>query len=90
MSRSYRHNPVVKCAKDSWYKKHFNRKLRRSDKFQDIPDGSAYRKMNCSWYICDYSCRVDYDDAKNWQWTKEHFDDEKDFKAYWSSHYRTK
>ena len=90
MSRSYKHNVVIKCAKDPWYKKHFSRKIRRSNKFQDIPNGNAYKKLNCSWDICDYACRAEFNDAKNWQWVKDEFDNEEDFKAYWSSHYRTK
>lgn len=56
MSRSYKHNPeyVDFVTPDTSFKKIFNRRLRRSQKCQDIPSGNAYKKMNCSWLIRDW------------------------------------
>lgn len=55
MSRSYKKTPSCHIvARDSWYKKHYNRKLRRNRNAQDIPDGNAYRKMNETWNIDDW------------------------------------
>ena len=90
VSRSYKHNVIVKYAKDTWYKKYFNRKVRRNSKFQSIPDGNAYKKLNNTWDICDFPCRADYNDFKTWRWVQERFDNEEESKAYWASHYKTK
>jgi len=55
MSRSYRKH--VEISKDpggpyrKFAKKMAKRKVRRT---KDIPDGKAYRKVYCSWEICDY------------------------------------
>ena len=54
MSRSYKKTPSCHVVKrDGWYKKHYNRKLRRTH-LLDIPSGNAYRKMNESWNIDDF------------------------------------
>lgn len=54
MSRSCKKTPSCHVVKrDGWYKKHYNRKLRRAHKL-DIPSGNAYRKMNEPWNIDDF------------------------------------
>lgn len=52
MSRSRKKHPIVRCG-DTFYKKIFNRRFRRK-KDLDFPSGSAYRKTNESWDICDF------------------------------------
>ncbi len=56
MSRSYRHHTYLK-DRNPWMKKHFNRKIRRSnqERFSDIPNGGFYKKLNCSWEISDFT-----------------------------------
>lgn len=57
MTRSYKkHGFVHGAGHDGSWKKIFNRRLRRNDKFNDIPDGGAYKKLNCSWSISDWPC----------------------------------
>lgn len=59
MSRSYKKEPVVKdYNRDS--KKYANRKVRRKFKNCDYSNGNAYRKLCCSWDICDYKFRETY------------------------------
>jgi len=59
MSRSYKKEPVVKDYNRN-SKKYANRKVRRKFKNCDYPDGNAYRKLTCSWDICDYKFRETY------------------------------
>jgi hypothetical protein len=56
MSKSYKHTPCVKQQGRSkkFYKKYANKKIRRKQLNEDIPDGSSYRKLFESWDICDY------------------------------------
>lgn len=51
MSRSYKHVP---CYKDynRGMKKCANRYVRRN--YLVVPSGMAYKKLFCSWNICDY------------------------------------
>ena len=61
MSRSYKRTPIYtdysrKTTK--YFKRQASHKIRRST---DVPDGRAYRKFYCSWYIHD---RISY-------WPKE-------------------
>ena len=51
MSRSYKHVP---CYKDHnrGMKKCANRKIRRN--YLIVPSGMAYKKLFCSYEICDY------------------------------------
>jgi hypothetical protein len=73
MSHSYRHNYVFKTAGDKSMKKIFNRRLRRSQKCDNIPDGNAYRKYNNPWDIADYTYR--YDDFNHfWNVQKDYYD----------------
>lgn len=69
MSRSYKKHPIFTDNSDagekkSW-KKIFNKKLRRSSKYIDIPDGGYYKKCNESYYICDFKSVPDWDDPDN-------------------------
>ncbi|MBD5512112.1 MAG: hypothetical protein HDR08_12830 [Lachnospiraceae bacterium] len=56
MSRSYKRIP---CCKDysRGMKKHANRYVRRNYVNRNdvvLPSGAAYKKLFCSWDICDY------------------------------------
>ena len=59
MSKSYKKEPVVKDYNKN-AKKHANRKVRRIFKNCDYPNGNAYRKLCCSWDICDWWFRETY------------------------------
>ena len=59
MSRSYKKEPVVKDYNRN-SKKYANRKVRRIFKNCDYPNGSAYKKLYCSWDICDWRFRETY------------------------------
>ena len=53
MSRSYKKNPSVKCEHScKWGKKQANRKFRHTT--DDISNGNYYRKVYCTWDVCDY------------------------------------
>lgn len=52
MSRSRKKHPLIQCCGDKSLKKIFNRRFRRN-KDLDFPSGSAYRKTNESWELCD-------------------------------------
>lgn len=60
MSRSRKKTPCCHIVKkDTWFKRHFNRKLRRApidfgEGVSSLPDGNAYRKANESWLIDDW------------------------------------
>ena len=92
MSRSYRHVPGYN-DRDPVTKKIFNRRIRRSSapKYQDIPNGSAYKKLNNSWEICDYGCIYytldDAIDFYNDTWSSKSKDE---IYADWVSHYFSK
>jgi len=52
VSRSRKKTPsCTHGTHDASYKKIFNRRVRHAD---DVPDGSAYRKMNWSWLISEF------------------------------------
>lgn len=52
MSKSFKHNPIIKYGGYSKYGKHWaNKKVRN---FIDLSDGSCYKKLYCSYDICDY------------------------------------
>ena len=53
MSRSRKKFPIVKCEDSCKQGKKFaNKKVRRFKGF--IPNGKSYKKLYCSWDICDY------------------------------------
>jgi hypothetical protein len=49
MSRSYRKIPKY-SRNDTWAKRQASKKARKAD----LPDGGAYKRVYCSWNICDY------------------------------------
>ena len=55
MSRSYKRNPVISYAKNPMGKKEANKKVRNS---KEISDGKWYKKLYCSYNICD--CKFDW------------------------------
>lgn len=75
MSRSYK-KAIDKCAGDKSFKHVFNRSLRRQE---ELPNGKAYRKFNCTYDI--YDCKFDnrFEDK---QPGKKHFKLGKEWKAW--------
>lgn len=63
MSRSYKKVP---CCKDynRGMKQRANRHLRRN--YLDIPSGMAYKKLFCSYEICDYGFLKTFSSYKKW------------------------
>lgn len=63
MSRSYKKVP---CCKDynRGMKQRANRHLRRN--YLDIPSGRAYKKLFCSYDICDYRFLETFSSYKKW------------------------
>ena len=63
MSRSYKKVP---CYKDynRGMKQCANRHLRRN--YLDIPSGRAYKKIFCSYDICDYKFLKTFNSYKKW------------------------
>lgn len=54
MSRSYRKVAGYKdCS--PWYKNYANRRVRRKSVEFFIPNGNGYRRLTCSYDICDWS-----------------------------------
>lgn len=51
MSRSYK-KPVIKLKNNKFYKKQFNKNLRRS---KEAYQGMNFKKVNNTWDICDYN-----------------------------------
>ncbi len=57
MSRSYKHTPYCGMQKDKFYKKYFNRKVRRNkdyDEDTEVLNHNQYKKKTDTWAICDY------------------------------------
>lgn len=54
MSRSYKKSPVSTLAKDSFMKNYANRRIRRMAVDEEIKEGSSYKKISCSYDICDF------------------------------------
>lgn len=61
MSKSYK-KAIIKYAGDMSRKKEYNRSLRRSN--QEIPNGNAYKKMNCQYDLWD--CKANGIDRPDW------------------------
>ena len=90
MSRSYRKNLVFGwVTRDKDAKKRFNRKIRRTTDFDDIPSGMSYKKFNESWEIDDGKWRVSYEDFKNWHYVNNKMSEE-EAKAYFKKHFWSK
>ena len=54
MSRSYKKTPHCGLKKDKFYKKYSNHKVRRIPVDAQSPKNKTYKKVICSWNICDY------------------------------------
>jgi hypothetical protein len=50
MSRSRKHTPIYKFHNDRYFKRLSNRIIRH----RDIPSGGAFKRVMCSYDICDY------------------------------------
>lgn len=78
MSRSYKKNLVAKERNDKYNKKCANKKVRKA---KDIPNGKAYKKIYCSYDICDYAFMITNEEAIIDFWYKnETIDKHKRFK----------
>lgn len=58
MSRSYRHTPYHGMQKDKFYKKYFNRKLRRNKNYNEDSENlqyGQYKKKTDAWDIWDWA-----------------------------------
>ena len=53
MSKSRKKTPVYKMIGCKWFKKYFNRNVRRKG-LEGIGKGNWYKKLNNSYDICDY------------------------------------
>lgn len=51
MSRSYKKSPVI-ADRNPWAKRQANKAVRKYKGF--IPNGGAFKKIYCSYDICDY------------------------------------
>lgn len=51
MSRSYK-TVMGYCDRNPFMKRYANRRVRH---INSIPSGGAYRKVTCSWNICDWT-----------------------------------
>lgn len=54
MSRSFKKVPGYK-DRNPWYKRHANRIVRRRQNWRKIGSGKDYKKLVCSYDICDWS-----------------------------------
>lgn len=72
MGKSYKKHGFIHAAgHDGSWKKIFNRRLRRSNKIKDIPNGNAYKKLNCSWNISDWPCIApSFEEFRSWECNK--------------------
>ena len=62
MSRSYKKHIIFKCKNQKFFKHLSNKKIRRNF---EIPSGMAFKKVHCSYDICDYSSIIVGENAKN-------------------------
>lgn len=88
MSRSYKKHKWFKCENDSTWKKIFNRRLRRSNKCKNIPQGSGYKKINCSDKICYYKIECSWANFKKRNFN--YFKNEEEMYAYWKKYFGSK
>ena len=54
MSRSYKHTPRCGDTKNKFFKKYANRRVRRLPIDEHLLNNKSYKKVTCSWNICDY------------------------------------
>ncbi len=88
MSRSYK---KVACCKDynRGMKKSANRYIRRNYLF--VPSGMAYKKLFCSWNICDYKFLKSFSIYKNefQNYSRKKYSD-KELYRMWYKNYKMK
>lgn len=78
MSRSRKKHLLIQGCGCKWFKKFYNRRLRRRNQL-DYPSGNAYRKEpgNNSWEICDIlfgyftKSEIPKDDKRPYYWWKK-------------------
>ncbi len=61
MSRSRKKTAIFKQKNDKWYKRHSNKKIRKT---RDIPSGGAFRRVVNSYDICDYARFADPEEVE--------------------------
>lgn len=92
MSRSYKKTPVCKDQGTRWMKCQASKAVRRYA--EDIGDGGSYKKLFCSYNICDYRTILPYRKAlhewitSNHLWTHEKTF--RDFSLSWQKDYKRK
>ena len=88
MSRSYKHVP---CCKDHnrGMKKCANRYVRRN--YLVVPSGMAYKKLFCSWNICDYKFLKSFSSFKkeDSEYNRRKYSD-KELYRMWYKYYKMK
>jgi hypothetical protein len=52
MSRSYRKTPILKDPNNKWAKRKSNKRVRNNS--DEIVNGNHYKKLFCSYDICDF------------------------------------
>jgi len=96
MSRSYKKHPFCtdghrNSTQES--KKCANKKVKHYKK--GLPNGSAYKKLSCSYDIHDYISRWSWQEAKNdyfnenTRW-KDEYHSLKEFYRFWKKYYKRK
>ncbi|GGG14815.1 hypothetical protein GCM10010912_69040 [Paenibacillus albidus] len=95
MSRSVKRQPVFSDQQKhgaSWAKMQAAKAVRRYP--GEIPRGKWYRKLYCSWNICDYSFYTTKEQAvQEWEtesWRKMRFPSRVEAIQEWSKFYRRK
>lgn len=64
MSRSFKKTPYTSNEKNSKYaKRSANKKVRKYIK-HNMPKGKRYKRICCSWDICEYKCYEDFEQKK--------------------------
>lgn len=71
MSRSYKRTPRSGEQKDKFFKRYYNKKLRKLP-FECALDNGTYKKYNCQWNICDYET-VGISFERYWYYLKRRF-----------------
>lgn len=94
MSRSYRKKMWIKDRNPARkeMKRLANKRVRaRQRANKDIPNGKKYKRCFCSYDICDYKCRCEFEDFLQWYWVQDKFgDDAQAAYAEWERMYRNK
>ena len=71
MSRSYKRTPRSGDTKDKFFKRYYNKRLRKLP-FECVLDNGTYKKYNCQWDICDYeTVGISFEDY--WRHLKRRF-----------------